>query len=234
MGRKRRVTERVRSGGFTLIELLVVITIIAILLAILLPALATSRETAANAQCLANLRSIYQAAFMYAQDNDDYFPSPAALQPGIPNGHQGTAQSYRIRPGTFLPPSHPNAGAGPETFGLAAVLDRYNYMPAVADAWVCKVNQTFLEYGITYAFIAGAASANRRTFEYGTGTTTTPFAWDNYQFFPAIPNTHGNPSPHVLPTAQRPRIHRRSGDYTPINAANAVFLDGHVAMRGNN
>jgi len=60
-----------RHTGFTLIELLVVISIVTVLLAILLPALASSREAARSAQCLANLRGNAQIFTMYAVDYND-------------------------------------------------------------------------------------------------------------------------------------------------------------------
>jgi len=52
--------------AFTLIELLVVVAIIALLLSILLPSLFGAREQAKREYCLANLRSITQAAVGYA------------------------------------------------------------------------------------------------------------------------------------------------------------------------
>ncbi len=60
---------RPRRRAFTLIELLVVIGIIALLMAILLPSLSKAREQGRRVYCLANLRSIAQAAVAYAGDD---------------------------------------------------------------------------------------------------------------------------------------------------------------------
>jgi len=84
-----RSTER-RRAGFTLIELLVVVAIIALLISILLPALARARGQARQLQCLTNLRSMGDAARIYAGDNRDF----------IPRGIQGfnTGREYAIFP----------------------------------------------------------------------------------------------------------------------------------------
>jgi prepilin-type N-terminal cleavage/methylation domain-containing protein/prepilin-type processing-associated H-X9-DG protein len=63
-----------RRQGFTLVELLVVIGIIALLISILLPALARSREAANRIKCAANLRTIGQAAHIFAERHKGYFP----------------------------------------------------------------------------------------------------------------------------------------------------------------
>lgn len=60
--------------GFTLIELLVVMAIIALLASLLLPALSTARERARRTHCVSNLRQVYLAMAMYAQDHEDSMP----------------------------------------------------------------------------------------------------------------------------------------------------------------
>ena len=79
-GRKQR--------GFTLIELLVVISIIALLIALLLPALAKARIVALQTVCAANIRSLVQGCFEYAQSNRGQYPLD--YQWNYPCGGMGT------------------------------------------------------------------------------------------------------------------------------------------------
>lgn len=65
--------------GLTLVELLCVIGIIVLLVAILLPVLFNSRSSASCTACSSNLKQLGYAFAMYAQDYDDYWPSPGGL-----------------------------------------------------------------------------------------------------------------------------------------------------------
>ena len=67
--------ENKHMSAFTLIELLIVIVIIAILAAMILPALKNAREKAKRASCVSNLKQIYLATIMYAQDYNDWLPN---------------------------------------------------------------------------------------------------------------------------------------------------------------
>lgn len=73
------------QSGFTLVELLVVVAIIVILVGMLLPVLEQATKKSEGVTCICNVRSLVLAAFLYADDWDDYLPP--ALVPASPAGY---------------------------------------------------------------------------------------------------------------------------------------------------
>lgn len=80
--------------NFTLIELLVVIGIIAVLVAMLLPALSNARESARRSHCVANIKQLGQAYWLYV---DDYGRV-------VPNGQQYDSTGTRMLWMSYIAP----------------------------------------------------------------------------------------------------------------------------------
>jgi prepilin-type N-terminal cleavage/methylation domain-containing protein/prepilin-type processing-associated H-X9-DG protein len=86
-----QASARKRSRGFTLVELLVVIGIIALLISLLLPALNKAQAASRQIQCASNLRTLGQAAFIYASEYHGNYPpifeGDTSLIPGFDGVH---------------------------------------------------------------------------------------------------------------------------------------------------
>ncbi len=63
-------TKKRTKAAFTLIELLVVIAIIALLMAVIMPALKTAKRQAQAVVCLAHLKQVTAAWYLYADENE--------------------------------------------------------------------------------------------------------------------------------------------------------------------
>ena len=63
--------HQLKPSGFTLVELLAVIAIIAVLAAILIPVVGTVRSKVETAVCASNLRTLYGAYRIYANEHND-------------------------------------------------------------------------------------------------------------------------------------------------------------------
>jgi len=67
--------------AFTLIELLTVIAVIGVLAAILIPTVGRARQSAYQAEAIANLREIHSAISMYVVNNNNQYPRSQTLKP---------------------------------------------------------------------------------------------------------------------------------------------------------
>jgi prepilin-type N-terminal cleavage/methylation domain-containing protein/prepilin-type processing-associated H-X9-DG protein len=94
VSRASRRSSAVRARAFTLVELLVVIGIIALLISILLPALGKAREQGRNVKCKSNMRQIYIASMMFANDNKQRLPRGAKIEESAANLGNPTASYY--------------------------------------------------------------------------------------------------------------------------------------------
>jgi len=73
--------------GFTLVELLVVIGVIALLIAILMPALTKARKAAMAIKCASNLRQVFLAESIYANESKGWIGISTAWNSTADGGH---------------------------------------------------------------------------------------------------------------------------------------------------
>ncbi len=198
-------------SGFTLIELLVVIAIIAILAALLLPALSKAKDRALAAGCLNNTKQMSLAVFMYAGENNDYFPCPPNWW--VPGPYRNTASL--LCGGEWLLKDHitPNTPA--------PMLSPYAPNNKL---WVCPKRRR----GLTYTTASGEFDPSVTGF--------LSYGFNSCGVFGSVNPSDGNminARPFKAVNAARPSemvtITDTSGSNDPNNTPAAAWLDSYWA-----
>ena len=138
-----------KRKGFTLIELLVVIAIIAVLISILFPVFSRAREQSRKTVCSNNLKQIYFAFRMYAEDYDGWFPGKVTTGTGLPYGNWPvllTGAGYAKGPGITPKPWNTNVA---EMFFCPSDTTRGNYQGR---------NNGFTSYGLNGSWESDTAA----------------------------------------------------------------------------
>lgn len=118
--------------GFTLIELLVVIAIIALLMGMLIPSLVRAREITREVVCRSNLRQVYIAATVYAENNargtypleaTEHNPHRPLLEKLEAYEDTGLLRAFYCTEAHFLEKGANDPAGGTPTGGVDSVID---------------------------------------------------------------------------------------------------------------
>lgn len=201
MNRSRRIS------GFTLVELLIVVAIFAMLMTILVPSFNIARQLAKRAVCMSNLHNIGRSTIMYAEENKGVFPD---LCFDFSPGNSGTVVVL-IKPRRA-------ATSGWQAFDLSSMVCPSDESPSKVS--MIDENGDTVQFPISYG--------------YNIELSLHQILYDN------IPNkervlmfcdgTMGAGSQGHYDPSRAERYFARGEIFQTrhLNAANALFVDGHV------
>ncbi len=213
--------------AFTLVELLVVIGIIAVLIGILMPALAKARAQANNVKCLSNLRSLGQAAIMYAEANRGTL---LATYSDTAPGHNTNDGAWFTLINQYLGKVKDPASQTQRTVSvylrcpLGAAFDRYGVDPVYG--WDA-IDYGLMDYSINNGGIIGwkKISNLRPGDKWALFFDYYYVSGDSGAIFYG-PGTTKRFRSHVEDPTRYPRIYRHIS--SSRRNVNAVFADGHA------
>jgi prepilin-type processing-associated H-X9-DG protein/prepilin-type N-terminal cleavage/methylation domain-containing protein len=213
-----------RFKAFTLVELLVVIGIIALLIAILLPSLSAARAQAMKLKCAANLRSLGQVVFQYANENKGWIPRDYSW--GDPK-HRFWGELFARMMRYEMPPEAPSGSAAYDQ-SMAPYFARI-------DMYQCPLfpnDRQPVDFDINGWDInapGGATGSFLKITSLRRGSELILITEGNKNRDPTNFEYHDVWHPDHMPLASEPRI---CNDNRHRGQLNILYIDGHVNARG--